>query len=383
MLIVAASQVVSQFQEWCPSGAKACDRERTSELRAWGTLRVLGKLAKDVDEILWLSVFQMAGEGPAYDGGVSSLDEEESGMKLGFVTAIMPDLGLEDVLRLGRECGYQAVEAMCWPRGKAERRYAGVTHVDVTEMTQAGAEDVLALAAKYGMEFSGLGYYPNLLSPSEQEREVAFEHLKRVMRAARLMGLDTVSTFIGRDWKKSVEENWPMFLAIWPELVRNAEDQGVRIAIENCPMLFTADEWPGGKNLASSPAIWERMFEAIPSRIFGLNYDPSHLVWQHQDYLAPLEQFRERIFRIHVKDAAVDQTKLNQVGMLAYPLEFHAPVLPGLGDVDWRRFFAALRGIGYDSYATVEVEDRRYETDMEHRTRALVESAEFLRPIVG
>jgi len=304
-------------------------------------------------------------------------------MKLGFVTAIVPDLGLEAVLALAQQCGYQSIEPMCWPRGKAERRYAGVTHVDVTGLTQAGAEDALALAAKHGVEFSGLGYYPNILAPSEQERSVSIAHLKQVMRAARMLGLDTVSTFIGRDWKRSVEENWPVFLELWPDLVRFAEDQGVRIAIENCPMLFTADEWPGGKNLAASPAIWTRMFEAIPSAAFGLNYDPSHLVWQHQDYIAPLTQFRERIFRVHVKDAAVDQEKLNQVGVLAHPLEYHAPVLPGRGDIDWVKFFAAVRKIGYDSYATVEVEDRRYEGDMEQRRRALVESAEFLRPIAG
>ena len=304
-------------------------------------------------------------------------------MKLGFVTAIVPELGLEEVLALARQCGYQSIEPMCWPRGKAERRYAGVTHLDVSELTAAGAEDALALTGKYGVEFSGLGYYPNMLAPAEQERAVAIAHLKQVMRAARLLRLDTVSTFVGRDWKKSVDENWPMFLALWPDLVRFAEDQGVRIAIENCPMLFTADEWPGGKNLASSPAIWRRMFEAIPSPAFGLNYDPSHLVWQRQDYLAPLEQFRERIFRIHVKDAAVDQERLNQVGILAPPLEFHAPVLPGRGDIDWRRFFAALAKIGYDNYATVEVEDRRYEADEEQRKRALVESAEFLRPMVA
>lgn len=304
-------------------------------------------------------------------------------MKLGFVTAIVPDLDLEEVLGLARECGYQCVEPMCWPRGKAERRYAGVTHLDVTELTPSGAEDALGLAAKYGVEFSGLGYYPNFLAPLEKDRAVAIEHLKRVMRAARMLGLDTVSTFIGRDWKRSVEENWPMFLAIWPELVRFAEDQGVRIAIENCPMLFTADEWPGGKNLASSPALWERMFEAIPSQAFGLNYDPSHLVWQQQDYLAPLEEFREKIFRIHVKDVAVDRAKLDQVGILAYPLEYHAPVLPGRGDIDWSRFFRALRGIGYDSYATVEVEDRRYEADLASRKRALVESAEFVKPLLG
>lgn len=304
-------------------------------------------------------------------------------MKLGFVSAILPDLELPDLLAVAAATGYHSIEVICWPRGKAERRYAGVTHIDADELTPALAEDILELADRQGVEFSGLGYYPNALSPSEQERAVAVEHLKRVIRAAPMLRLDTISTFIGRDWNKSIDANWPMFLAVWPDLIRFAEDHGVRIAIENCPMLFTADEWPGGKNLAASPAIWQRMFDAIPSASFGLNYDPSHLVWQQQDYLAPLRQFRNKMFRIHLKDAQVHREKLNQVGILVPPLEFHSPVLPGKGDIDWSAFFRELRAIGYDSYVSVEVEDRRYEKDFASRKQALIESAEYLRPLLG
>jgi sugar phosphate isomerase/epimerase len=188
-----------------------------------------------------------------------------------------------------------------------------------------------------------------------------------------------VNTFIGRDPRKSVDENWPRFLEIWPPLVRWAEEHGVRIGIENCPMYFTADEWPSGKNLATSPAIWRRMFEAIPSASFGLNYDPSHMIWQQMDYLKPIREFADRIVHVHAKDVRLDRERLDEVGILATPLEYHHPKLPGLGDVDWGQFFSALSDSGYTGPVCVEVEDRAYEQSTERRIAALRQSATYLR----
>ena len=304
-------------------------------------------------------------------------------MQLGFVSAILPDQTLEEVFALGKETGYSCVEVMCWPVGKADRRYAGVTHIDVDNFKPADVPRILGLEEVHGMDISSLGYYPNLLTPDQEAGRVAALHLKRVIGAAKMLNLTIVSTFVGRDWTRSVEENWPRFLSIWKDLIAYAEDQGVRIAIENCPMIFTADEWPGGKNLASSPAIWRRMFEEIPSPNFGLNYDPSHQVWQQMDYIAPLREFSSRIFRVHLKDVAVDRQKLNQVGILAYPLEFHSPKLPGRGDIDWAKFLRALKDSGYDGPVCVEVEDREFEGDLEHRKQALTISAEYLRPLIS
>ncbi len=301
-------------------------------------------------------------------------------MQLGFVSAIVPDLTLEQVFALGNATGYSCVELMCWPPGKAERRYAGVTHIDVSNFDPAA---VLDLAQVHGMDISGLGYYPNLLSPNQEEGRVAATHLKRVINAAKRLNLTVVSTFVGRDWTRSIQENWPRFLAVWGDLISYAEDNGIRIAIENCPMLFTADEWPGGKNLASSPAIWRRMFEDIPSPSFGLNYDPSHQLWQQMDYIAPLKEFSSRIFRVHLKDVAVDRRRLDDVGILAYPLQFHSPKLPGRGDIDWASFLAALKNSGYDGPICVEVEDREFEADLAHRKEALAVSSRYLRPLLG
>ncbi len=272
---------------------------------------------------------------------------------------------------------------MCWPAGKAERRYAGVTHVDVTGFTADDARRVGEVMAKRNVAISGLGYYPNPLSADREESERAIAHLKQVIAAAALLEVGVVNTFIGRDPRKSVEENWPRFLEVWPLLVRLAEERGVRIGIENCPMYFTGDEWPSGKNLAISPAIWRRMFEAIPSANFGLNYDPSHMIWQQMDYVTPIREFADRLVHIHAKDVRLDRDRLDDVGILATPLEYHRPKLPGLGDVDWGRFFSALTDSGYNGPVCVEVEDRAYEQSLERRITALRQSATFLRNFIG
>jgi sugar phosphate isomerase/epimerase len=304
-------------------------------------------------------------------------------MQLGFVSAILPDQTLEEVFVIAKETGYSCVEVMCWPVGKADRRYAGVTHIDVNNVKPEDVPRILGLEEAHDIDISGLGYYPNLLTPDQEAARVAAEHLKRVISTAKMLNLTVVSTFVGRDWTRSVEDNWPRFLSVWRDQIAYAEDQGVRIAIENCPMIFTADEWPGGKNLASSPAIWRRMFEEIPSPNFGLNYDPSHQVWQQMDHIAPLKEFASRIFRVHLKDVAVDRQQLDQVGILAYPLQFHSPKLPGRGDTDWAKFLRALKNSGYDGPVCVEVEDRAFEGDLEHRKRALTFSSEYLRPLIN
>lgn len=298
-------------------------------------------------------------------------------MKLGFVSAILADLPLERVLETASEIGYDTVEVMCWPVGKAERRYAGITHLDVEDFDPARVSDLLA---RTGVSISGLGYYPNPLSPNTEERNTAIEHIKKVIQAASRLKLANVNSFVGRDPSKSIDDNWPLFLETWRPLVKFAEDHNVKIGIENCPMLFSKDEWPGGKNLAIAPAIWERMFNDIPSANFGLNYDPSHLVWQFIDPVVHLREFADRIHHVHAKDARLDREKLERVGILN--LDWHTPKLPGMGDVNWGKFFGTLTDIRYDGPVCVEVEDRAFEGSAEDRYRSLVQSYRYLHPYV-
>ncbi len=301
---------------------------------------------------------------------------------LGFVSAILPDLSLEEVAAFAADNDFDCIEVMCWPAGKAERRYAGVTHIDVTNLSKGTADEINGFMCETGVSISGLGYYPNYLVADTGEAQVYIDHIKRVVLAAEVLGVGTVTTFVGRDWARSVDDNWPRFKEVWPPLIKFAEDHGIRIAIENCPMAFTMDEWPGGKNLASTPAVWRRMFEEIPSANFGLNYDPSHMIWQMMDYIKPVRDFADRLFHIHAKDVRLDRNRLDEVGIMASPLEFHTPKLPGLGEVNWGRFFSTVTDVGYDGPVCIEVEDRSYEGSLESRKSALVQSGRFLKQLM-
>lgn len=304
-------------------------------------------------------------------------------MRLGFFTAILPELSLEEVLAFAAAEGFECLEIACWPKMRADRRYAGVTHIDVGDFTDAEAARVKALCAKYGVAISALGYYPNPLCADEDEAAVYVGHITKMISAAQRLGLSNANTFVGRDHTKSVDDNWPVFDRRWPGIIAHAERCGVKVGIENCPMSFTRDEWPGGKNLAHCPKHWHEMFRRIPSKNFGLNYDPSHAVWQLMHSPSHVREFGDRIFHVHAKDARVLREKIDEVGVLAAPLEFHEPKLPGLGDVPWGEFFAALGGIGYAGDVNIEVEDRAYERDIEDRKRALRQSKRFLRGYCG
>ncbi len=303
-------------------------------------------------------------------------------MYLGFVSAIVPELSVEEVFSLASELSYDCVELMCWPKGKATRRYAGVTHVDVQSLDPKKAQTLQALSSESGVAISALGYYPNPLSPDPEEAKVSISQIQRMIDAAVLLELDTVNTFIGRDWHCSVEDNWPRVMEVWKPLVAYAEERQIRIGIENCPMYFTNDEWPSGKNIAHSPAIWRRLFNDLDSSAIGLNYDPSHMIWQHMDALEPIRTFADRLFHIHAKDVRLDQDRLNEVGILSIPNSFHTPKLPGLGDVDWGKFFSFLTDAGYDGAVCVEVEDRAYEGSLESRISALRQSVNYLRQFI-
>ncbi len=300
-------------------------------------------------------------------------------LDLGFVSAIKADNSLEEVLEFASKNKFKCVEVMCWPKGKAERRYAGVTHIDVNALDEKEVEKIQLLQDKYGVYISGLGYYPNPLDPDKDQSKVYIDHIKKVVKAAARLNIPVVNTFIGRDPSKSKEYNFNLFKEVWPEIIELAGKEGVNIGIENCPMIFTNDEWPGGKNLATTPEMWDKMFEAIPNSNFGLNYDPSHLVWMMMDEIQPIYDYQERLHHVHAKDVKVYKEKLDRVGIMAYPLEFHSPKIPGLGDVRWRDFFSALTSVKYRGPVCIEVEDKAYEGSAEDINSAILTSRNYLK----
>ena len=284
-------------------------------------------------------------------------------MKLGLVTAILEQYDYEKMIDTVSAMGFECVEVACWPAGKAERRYAGVSHIDVARVCADDeyARHVLDYAAQHGVEISALAFYPNTMDGDLEKRAANIAHLETVIRASAKLGINLVTTFIGRDQTKSVEDNLALVAQVWPPIIALAEELGVRIAIENCPMLFGRDQWPGGQNLMTTPVIWHKVFDILPSPNLGINYDPSHFVWQMIDYIKPIYEFKDKIFHVHYKDIKLFHDKLERVGVMAYPLDFMSPKLPGLGDVDWGRFVSALTDIRYDGFTCIEVEDKAFE----------------------
>ena len=301
-------------------------------------------------------------------------------MKLGFFTAALPGNTLEQAARWGAESGFQAIEIACWPHEKANRRYAGVTHIDVESLDQPKAKDIRQMLDGYGLVISALGYYPNPLHPRADHRNKVIAHLKMVIEAAALLEVPVVGTFIGKDKNKTVPANLEQYARIWPPIVKFARNHGVKIGIENCPMLFSYDEWPGGNNLASTPAIWRKMWEIIPDDHFGLNLDPSHLILQMIDYKWVVREFASRIFHVHAKDLHIDREGLYNHGVLSQGMGWQVPRLPGLGDMDWPKFFAALTAAHYNYVVSIEHEDRNFEGDEELVKRGFYLSRDVLKP---
>ena len=301
-------------------------------------------------------------------------------MKFGLLTAILDGWTFEEVVDIASDMGFKCLEVACWPAGKAERRYAGVSHIDCERVCEDDeyAAYVKNLVASKGLEISSLAFYPNVLDANKEKADAAIAHLKAVIQASGKLGVGMVTTFIGKDQYKTLEENIELFKAVWPGLIALAEENGVKVAIENCPMLFGADQWPGGQNLMCTPAIYRKLFEIIPSPNFGLNFDPSHYVWQGLDYLKTVYDFSDRIFHIHFKDIKLYPEKLAECGILAYPLDYMSPKIPGLGDVNWGAFVSALNDIRFNGCAVIEVEDKAFESCREDILNSIRLSKRYL-----
>lgn len=303
-------------------------------------------------------------------------------MKLGFVSAILAEWTFEEMIDAAASMGFQCVEVACWPQGKEERRYAGVSHINVDQFTKEKAVYIHNYCKERAMDISALAFYPNMMDEDEEKRKANGSHLKKVIDASAILGVNLVTTFIGRNQNITVEENLELVKKIWPPILTYAQERNVRIAIENCPMLFGKDQWPGGQNLMTSPDIWEKIFDILPYENLGINYDPSHFVWQMMDYIQPLYQFKSKIYHVHYKDIKLYQDKLKKVGTMAYPLEYMSPKLPGLGDVNWGKYVSALTDIGYNGFTCIEIEDRAFEGSREKILDSLRLSKKYMEQFI-
>jgi sugar phosphate isomerase/epimerase len=296
------------------------------------------------------------------------------------MSAALPQLSFEELVAWLSKNGFGMIEVACWPKGKAERRYAGVTHIDVAKLKKKDVKSIHATLDKHGIQISSLGYYPNPLHPDLEHRQQVIDHLQKVIVAAEMLSVPIVGTFVGRNKDLTLEQNLEEFAKVWPPIVKFAADHGIKIAIENCPMIFSNDEWPGGNNLAISPHVWRKMWEIIPDANFGLNLDPSHLIWQMIDYERVVYDFADRIFHVHAKDMRIDREQLYQRGIMSIGMGWQIPRLPGLGEVNWAKFLGALYAVGYDYVCSIEHEDRAFEGEELLVKRGLLIARDVLSP---
>ncbi len=282
-------------------------------------------------------------------------------MKIGLHSAILADYDFEKTVQTAAKYGYQSIEAACWPSNQDKRRYAGVSHINPDTLDEKEIERIHKICSDNKVDIAVLGYYPNALDHVKEKAYIYIEHIKKLITASKKLGINKLSTFIGKDKTKTVDENLVSFKKVWTPIIEFAKKNDVWVGIENCPMYFTNDEWPGGLNLASSPYIWDMMFKEIDSEFFGISYDPSHLYFQGMDYIKPIYDYKDKIKHVHIKDAIVYKEKLDYYGIFVPPLSYMSPKIPGHGGIDWGRFISALNDTGYKEHACIEIEDRAFE----------------------
>ena len=303
-------------------------------------------------------------------------------MKLGLLTAPFPDTDLMEVADWTASVGMSALEIACWPASGGEaRRYAGTSHIDVDGLTRDQGQEITGALAEKGIEISGLGYYPNPLHPDAGHRDEVIGHLKKVITAAGTMGVGVVNTFVGGDRALTVDDNWTRAQEIITPIVNHAKDSGVTLAFENCPMIFSYDEWPGGHNIAYSPRIWRRIFEEWGDAV-GMNFDPSHLVLQMIDQRRFIMEFGAHMVHVHAKDLMIDRDGLYERGILSAGMGWQIPRLCGLGDVNWSQFFSDLYRVGFDGPIIIEHEDRIFEGTDDKVKRGFLIARDNLMPFI-
>jgi sugar phosphate isomerase/epimerase len=303
-------------------------------------------------------------------------------MKLGILTAPFAEAPLEDVAAWASSEGFTALEVACWPKSSGPaRRYAGTSHIDVANLAASVAKEIPAALAEKNIVISALAYYPNPLHPDPAHRASVIEHLKQVITAAGQMGVGLVNTFCGGDAARNLDDNWTEAAKVWPDIIAHARDSGVRLAFENCPMIFSYDEWPGGHNIAYSPRMWRRILDAWDGEV-GMNFDPSHLVYQMIDQSRFIREFGPHIRHVHAKDLMIDRDGLYENGILSAGIGWQIPRMPGLGEVDWSAFFSGLYRAGYDGPVVIEHEDRIFEGDDDKVKRGFLLARDVLQPYV-
>jgi sugar phosphate isomerase/epimerase len=299
-------------------------------------------------------------------------------VKLGFLTACLPQLPLVDIATWARSHDYDALEVAAWP-ALGDRPFTA-THVDVTALDVDAVHTALG-----GLELSSLAYYDNNLHPDPAERAAVGAHVLACIEAAAALGCPTVGTFVGRHPGLTVAQNLVQAAEVFAPIVDRAGELGVKVIVENCVMEgWHPDGYPG--NLAYSPELWEWMF----SLGLYLNYDPSHLVWMGIDPVEALRPYVDRIPHAQAKDVQLFPERRHRYGWPGKAVEREDPWdvgwwryrVPGLGEVDWRRVVDTLYEGGFTGVLSVEHEDPVWGGSEDLVKAGLEVSHRTLRPLI-
>jgi sugar phosphate isomerase/epimerase len=269
-------------------------------------------------------------------------------MRLGFYANYT-----QETAAFAHEVGFNSMELSAWPQSS----------LNADRVTDQQLAAIRADLASKDIDISALGYYPNYFDPDLEARAETRRYFLKLLDLAQRMQVGVVATFVGRDPAKSVAENIPLFRELFSRFCDEAEKRGIRIAIENCPMMNRTTLQ--GHNIAFSPEVWDAMFAAVPSKALGLELDPSHMVWLGIDYLQAIYDYGERIYHVHAKDMEVDRKALARVGIygqafgqvLGLGHGWWRARAPGWGEVNWPKFISALIEVGYRGNVDIEHED--------------------------
>ena len=287
-------------------------------------------------------------------------------MKIGFASLVgVEPMPFPDLVRWASDNGLDAIEVNVGSNYKAIAGANFPGHLDLAKIARDGPGEIPELMDRYGVEIASLAPMVNLLTADLSKREVRIAEFLTTIDACVQLGVDTVVTFTGSAFgmhfhglpgvgeghsSNRVSDNLRIFREVYRPMADYAEQHGVRIAFE------TAGRGGGEGNIAHNPELWDAMFETVPSAALGLSFDPSHLVWLQIPHIPDLiREFGERIYHFDAKDTEILPSRLARQGILGNGWWRYR--LPGLGELDWKAIFSALRDVGYDGIIAIENED--------------------------
>lgn len=289
---------------------------------------------------------------------------ERSGhyMKIGFLTNCLT-LPLTEKVEFAQKIGFNTLEIACWPL-KNGLLHSGCD-IDVKNFSCDQATELKNHFEKNNISIAALSYYDNMLHQDTEIRIENQRHLRDVIKVAEKLGISLVGTFVGKNFSMSIKENFELYKKIFTPLVDYAGEHNVSLMIENCPMPSWSQEGLPS-TISYSPEFWDEMFSIIPSKNFGLNFDPSHLYWMQIDYIKCIKSYSDRIFHVHANDLKINPElktiysfygkKINKTNYK--DMGWYIPKAPGLGEIKWPEVIKTLRSVSYDGCITIEYKDQ-------------------------